>query len=592
MFDTKPVPEATAEFTASTARREGEKRTKMSAAKALEEVSSKTALAHSSLRATSPLTPITTGKNSEVASVTGVEASPDKDIIRATCKIRLDLADLIATKDARDAHYKRKCGGAEACPACAAQKVLRECRRECARVANASMRLRSLLDGFLVDRYQVTHGRAPKGAEWKESVEFGGLVVQAVAGKLPLGERKALEESCFRNGAFYAYPLLTRIAPSLSAGIVSAVDRAVGDKWSGDRWSALVALEKSPPYYRYTNPIPIRKADAVVSKTSDSRFLLSFSLRSASARAASLKEGEASSRSKEFTLPLVARDEYMRTTLALITSDTTRLGEVKILEDRLRPGRWYVRMAYKRAVPQQTGGKAAAINKGMVTFLAGVTDTGAQWIHDGDDIAAYLAQIQARRRKYQRQVKSSARIDHGRTRTLRPIEHLAGKAERWRETRCQVIARRFVAWLIKEGVTRLYLDDFSGIRDERPENLEKGTWIWERIQEWPYYQLEMRIGSCCEEAGIETIRRSPQGISQACSFCGSRAVTVSSRKISCQECKKSRHLDVSAAAVNLQAGELERSGGPPPPVVGSRKKTKIKKTKIGGARKPPAKSSE
>ncbi len=594
----RPV-EATSEFSASTARREGEKRSKMPAAKASGEVSSSSALANSPLNAASPPIPVTTGKNSGVASTgravgpaaePAAEASGPKDIIRATCKIKLDLSDLCVTAEARLAHIKRKCGGAEACPACAAQAVLRSMRRECARVANASMRMRSLMDGFLIDRYQFQHGRVPKGSEWKESVQFAGIAIQAVAGHLPLAARSALEQDCVRKeGAFYAYPILTRLAPSLAAGIVSAVDKSVNDKWRSDRWNALVSLEKSPPYYRYTNPIPLRKSDVVLTKTTDDRFLLSFSLRSASARAAGLAEGVSAERKKEFSIPLIARDEYMRTALSLVTADNTRLGEVKITEDRLRPGRWYARLAYKRAIDQKTGGKAAAINKGMVTFLAGVTDSGAQWIHDGDDIAAYLAQIQARRKKHQRQVKSSARIGHGRVRTLRPIEHLSGKAERWRETRCQVIARRFVDWLVKEGVTRLYLDDFSGIRDTPPETLNQGQWIWERIQEWPYYQLEMRIGSCCEEMGIETIRRSPHGISSACSYCGSKSVSVVARKISCQACKKQRHLDVSAAAVSLQLGERERSGEKIPDDEDSAKKQSPSKSKKGGARKPPRK---
>lgn len=591
--------EATPEFSTSTARREGEKRSKMplTSASALVsgEVSSHSALAHSPLNAASPPHPDTTGKNSEVASADpGTDREADvsgpKDIIRATCKIKIDLADLCVTADERSLHIKRKCGGPVSCAACSAQAVFRSTRRECARVANASMRMRSLMDGLLVDRYQFQHGRAPKGAEWKEASQFAGVAIQAVAGHLPIAERSALESDCLRKeNAFYAYPILTRIAPSLAAGITSAVDKSVNDKWRTDRWNALVSLEKSPPHYRYTNPIPLRKADVSLTKTTDDRFLLSFSMRSHSARGAGLAEGVTVERKKEFSLPLIARDEYMRSALSLVTADNTRLGEVKITEDRKRPGRWYARIAYKRAVEQKTGGKAAAINKGMVTFLAGVTETGEQWIHDGDDIAAFLAQIQARRQRYQRQVKSSARIGHGRGRTLRPIEHLSGKAERWRETRCQVIARRFVDWLVKEGVTRLYIDDFSGIRDTPPEDLEKGQWIWERIQEWPYYQLEMRIGSCCEEMGIETIRRSPNGISVVCSYCASKSVRIKNRKMYCRDCRKFRHMDVSAAAVNLQLGERERSGEKLPGAQDLSGKRGGSKTKKGGARKPPLK---
>ncbi len=494
------------------------------------------------------------------------EEASSKDIVRATCKIKIDLSDLCESKEARDLHFKKKCAGPLAdppCPACRAQQIFRATRRDVARVANASMRMRSLMDGLLVDRYQCSQGRAPKGAEWREAVSFAPLAIGAISGDLPPAERKALESACLRvdkqgRKNFYAYPILTRMSPALSAGVVSMVDKNVGDKWASDRWNALIGLEKSPPHYRYTNPIPLRKADVTLTKTTDDRFYLSFSLRSSAARSV---EQVGPSHKKEFSIPLIARDEYMREALSIITSDEARMGALQITEDRLRPGRWYVRIAYRRRVDSLTGGRAAAINKGMVCFLAAVTDSGTQWLYDGDDIAAFLAQTQARRRRYQRQVRASARIGHGRVRTLRPIEHLSGKAERWRETRCQTIARRFVTWLSKEGVTRLYVDDFSGIRDTPPELLEQGEWIWQKIQEWPYYQLQMRISSCCEEAGIAVIVRSPQGISQQCSYCGSRKVSFNKRRISCLECKRSRHWDVSAATVSLLSGERERSSG-------------------------------
>lgn len=594
-----PVFQATSELSASTARREGEKRPKTPAAKAPGEVSRATALAHSSAKAGITTHSPETEKSSGVASSTaaGITLGETRDIVRATCKIRIDLADLCPTKEARDAHFKRKCGLAEGgCPACLAQQIFRSSRREAARVANASIRMRSLMDGFLVDRYQYQQGRPPKGAEWKEAVEYSGLAIQSIAGMLPPAERAVLEDKCRRVDSkgtvqFYAYPILTKLAPALSAGVVSMIDKNVHDKWNTDRWAALISLDKSPPHYRYTNPIPLRKADVVLSKSTDSRFYLHFSLRSEASR--KLAAGDTpTARKKEFSIPLIARDEYMREALSLVTGDTARLGALQITEDRLRPGRWYVRIAYRRSVTSRTGGKAAAINKGMVCFLAGITETGAQWLHDGDDIAAYLRQIQSRRQQFQRQVRSSSRIGHGRGRTLRPIEHLAGKAERWRETRCQTIARRLVDWLVKESVTRLYLDDFTGIRDTPPEKLEKGQWIWERIQEWPYYQLQMRISSCCEEMGIETIVRSPQGISSSCSYCGSRLVTIEKRKLRCSECKKTRHLDISAAAVSLQAGERERSGGDPAEDDQSSKKKGGKKTLSRTSRKPPAKSGK
>lgn len=534
--------ESRTEDTAFTAEREGEKRPSTARAKAPEEASSAGALANSAKGQPTP-----TGASQESS------VRDSNVLVRATCRIQLDLADLL-TGEARDLHRQRKCGGVETCAACQAQKKLRDIRRDCARVANAALRLRWSADAELVDRYQLAYGRAPKGAEWEDfDLE---PAIRRVAGMLPDGERAHLLERCLRESSngkkqVYSYPLLCRLAPTVAAGIIAFVEQAVIQKWREVRFDALVRQEKSPPHYRYTNPIPLRKADVKLSALEGNRFLIEFSLSSK----------VAGRRGKEFALPIVARDDYLFQILNLLATDSARMGSLQLSEDRMRPGRWYLRIAYRKLADASSGtDKSAAINTGLIAFLAAITSSGETWIYDGDDIEAYLKQVQARRKRYQRQVIASARVGNGRTRVLRPIEHLSGKAERWRETRCQTIARRFVGWLAQRGIERLYIDDFSGIRDQPPEGLIRGQATWERIQEWPYYQLQMRISSCCEEVGIEVVRREPRNISGCCDGCGSRNVVFDKRMLVCRDCKRRRHWDIAAAAINLRDGERERRG--------------------------------
>jgi hypothetical protein len=163
-------------------------------------------------------------------------------------------------------------------------------------------------------------------------------------------------------------------------------------------------------------------------------------------------------------------------------------------------------------------------------------------------------------------VKASNRIGHGRPRALRTIEHLAGVGERWRQTRCQVIARRLATWLADRGVSRVYLDDFTGIRDSPPETLDakdpkRQQWIWERIQEWPYYQLGMRLEACLMEYGIECIKQEVVGNSMHCPQCfyeDAANKDLRNWKLTCKNparssrgrvgCGYSRHLDVAFCA--------------------------------------------
>jgi transposase len=232
----------------------------------------------------------------------------------------------------------------------------------------------------------------------------------------------------------------------------------------------------------------------------------------------------------------------------------------------LRRRKWYVTIAYKKLAPViAPSERVAAINRGMCCFLMGVTHDGEQWRYDGNDIESYLKQMQRRRRSYQYDSKASNRWGHGRARTLRPIETLQGKAERWRQTKCQTIARRFARWCEERQITLVKLEDFSGIRDGLPEKLEGGKFVWDRIQEWPYFQLETRIASCLEEVGIAIERVPAHFISQRCPACGDvrpENTDLRRRRLKCQACGWSRNLDVAAAMnVLIRGGDESDSAG-------------------------------
>lgn len=544
------VLEAAFGSSALPAQREGEKRPNMPRAQAPGEVSSAGALANSSATAEPITQPSQDGLGSDAASSTETET----ELVRATARLQLDLSDLCDGEEARQAHRRRQCGGEAVCTACAAAKTLRQARREAARVANVALRLRWAADAELIDRYSLAHGRAPKGREW-EDTDLTQAIERVTAG-MDAAARKALLAKCERTtGAgkkiLYPYPLLCALAPGLAAGIVSCIDQSVMQKWNETRWASLVQMDKAPPHYNWTLPLPLRKADVKLQHVDGKRFLLSFSVSS---------RGESTRRGKEFLLPVYGRDEYQMGILTMLSSDSARMGALQLSEDRKRPGRWYVRIAYRKLAERSTATKSAGINKGIVCFLAAATESGSRWMYDGADVEAFLKQVQARRQRYQRQVKASGRIGHGRARVLRPIESLQGKGEAWRDTRCQVIARRFVEWLVTEGIGRLYIDDFSGIRDALPENLAKGEWIWNRIQEWPFYKLQMKIISCCQERGIETVIRNPKQISGTCPRCRSREVKYVNRKLHCSACRHVVHWDIAAAQVNMQDGERERRG--------------------------------
>lgn len=529
------------------------------------------------------------GTGSDVASCSEVTT----EVIRASAKLRVDPMSLL-NKEQREAHRKRKCGGAEKCPACHMREVFWEVREQCVRAANTSVRVRWAIDGAVVDRVRIAEQRNPTAKDWKEW-ELGDAI-RRVCGHLTAAEILLFEQKCDHKSegdkrSLYLYPLLTRVAPGVAPGIITSLDKMVLDKWRGSngvRWKALVTNQAAPPHYNRTLPIPIRRQDLKFRKT-EWGYEVAFSL-----RPQHMRERGAS----EFTVPLVPKDAYQRDLLGWLAEDpSTRLAEAKLLEDSKRRGQWYLRLAYKRKVVQQPRTtRVAAINRGIINFLWMVTSSGKRWVYDGADIEAGLKRVQRQRIQRQSAVRASARIGHGRTKTLQPIQVLRRKGEMWRSSKCQTIARRVSEWLQGHEVSVLYMEDFSGIRRQAPEALKGGEAVWQRIQEWPYDQLGRRIRSCCEEIGIQVVERTAVDIT-ACPECDERENVVVKRDerrrhytLSCRSCKWHGPLDEAQSVSLMRAGESEHRGSLAQKTGKSPKKRGSEKISKATARKAAAKS--
>jgi transposase len=75
------------------------------------------------------------------------------------------------------------------------------------------------------------------------------------------------------------------------------------------------------------------------------------------------------------------------------------------------------------------------------------------------------------------------------------------------------------------------------------------------VQEWPYFQLQMRLCACLDEYGIAHTVVSAEYISQTCPQCGAedpKNRDMRRWQLRCASCGYRRHLDV-AAALNVLA---------------------------------------
>lgn len=462
----------------------------------------------------------------ESASSAATSAETEIEIIRATTRFALDLRIL---SPVQPKNAKRELSVEEK----DVRRALEETSRMATTARNAAMRFLVARDGGALDGYLKEHG-----------------------GVFP----KKKEDLTYPKN--YSYPLIRATTPRIASGMAATIAREVDRKWAGERFECLVWQTRSPPHYRVGQPFPVRQQDVTwVWSTEQRRATAIVSLFAPS-------DGGPT----KFRLPIEARDHHQALILKKLASGEWKTGELKIERDRLRPAKWYLRVAYKRKVPLRLQGQAAAICLGMRHFLVAVCADGQEWVYDGEDIATYLRRTQARRQSRQRQTKASARVGRGRPAALKSIEHLAGKAQRYRETRCAVIARRVATWLRERGVNRVYLSDFTAIRDAPPETLAFGNdfrkqWIWERVQEWPYYLLSQKIksaleapseGERCQEA-IVTYPLEQDFHSQRCPKCGhveGKNRDLRNWVLRCQKCNFRRHLDVAQCK-----NSLERASG-------------------------------
>lgn len=463
------------------------------------------------------------------------EKEPSDEIVRATSLYSIPLW-VLPQKEERDAegkakkHWPGKCqrSDPDACQACRMLHALQQAQQEVTRGMNAAIRQHFRTDSDLLDAFQVLNGRMPGKGEisWPAVMK--------------------------KDGGVYTYETIRKVVPALSSHIAAAIQKAAAEYWKRYRFETLIKQERRAPGFT-ESPIPLPK-DSVRLTQEGKRFRLQFSLQAGGGQILSLL--------------VEPRDARQERELKALMDGTWRRGSMQILQDSKRYSRWFFRISYKRKKPATPSPeRVMGINRGIRCFLAWSAFDGSSDYDAGTDIVSTLKGFQRRRRAYQHQYKWSNRRGHGKTRSLRPIERLEGKGERWRANTCQTRARAITRICIEKKISLVGIEDLTGIRDKIPEHLEGGERVYVLIQEWPYFQLQSRIIACLEEAGIRYVILPPRYISQECPECRFTSpanIDWKEHWFRCRKCNHSRHLDV-VAATNIRDRVREHLAGFTPP---------------------------
>lgn len=207
----------------------------------------------------------------------------------------------------------------------------------------------------------------------------------------------------------------------------------------------------------------------------------------------------------------------------LETMEAMKLGKISIKFNNNKR-KWFALISWTKYQPDVTAtNKSAAVNFGVNVFLQALCEDGSDWSDSGRDILVTRLRFQARRKSIQfakRNLGKGSR-GHGKKRRELPLTKIGDKESRWVETRIRTSASHLIKWCNRHGISDLYVEDLSGIRDafekktqgDAPEELKR------YIHNWPYFQTIQAIEYEGKEHGVRVHTKSARYNSQRCPCC-------------------------------------------------------------------------
>ena len=183
------------------------------------------------------------------------------------------------------------------------------------------------------------------------------------------------------------------------------------------------------------------------------------------------------------------------------------------------------------------------------------TNSGIQHQRIGsiDDLFKLRMQIQKRRRRLQKDIKS-AHGGKGRTKKLKALERLRQKERNYVRTYNHFVSKEIVAFAIQNKAATIFMEDLSGFG----KNKEKGDII---LRNWSYFELQSMIEYKAKLKGIEVKKINPKYTSQTCSVCGEKGKRESQKDFLClnKKCKNfgNKVLADYNAAWNIAKGGIK-----------------------------------
>lgn len=210
-----------------------------------------------------------------------------------------------------------------------------------------------------------------------------------------------------------------------------------------------------------------------------------------------------------------ADDKSTRTILERCIDGIYGIAGSKLMYDKGKK-MWRLNLSYNfqpETVKALDSGKILGVDLGIAhPICASVYGDLSRFIIDGGEIETVSRRIDARKWSLQRQGRycGDGRIGHGRTKRTAPVNSIADKIARFRDTVNHKYSRALVDYAVKNGCGVIQMEDLTGITADKDRFLRK----------WPYFDLQTKIENKAKAVGIEVKRIKPKYTSQRCSKCG------------------------------------------------------------------------
>lgn len=372
-------------------------------------------------------------------------------------------------------------------------------------------------------------------------------------GTLPSG-RKNIKSDLINETADFNYLMYSSMKDAVSKKIENIWSRNRKEILNGER--SIVNFKRNIPIQLHNKQMMDSKRNVLIhSENNDNYSRYSINIKLLSKQYA--KE-EFERKSGAFLLALAVKDKYQRAIVDRLISGEYRLSMSEITYDKQKK-KWFLMLAYSFDAVKEKLNKDNILGVDLgVTIPAMLAFNNNKYyrksIGDGQEILDFKKQIYRRKRLLQRSRSWSGNGSqgHGRKTLMKPLDKLAHKISRYRETKNHAMSRVIVKEAIANNCGTIQMEDLSGISET---NLF--------LKQWTYYDLQTKIINKAREAGIDVILINPKYTSARCNKCGyiHRSIDKSlwrpdQAHFICQNCDYKENADLNAAK-NIATKDIE-----------------------------------